>query len=56
VSDYRMGDRLSIPGRGKGFSSNICVQTSSEAPEGPFPGGKVQPGRDADHAPHLVSR
>jgi hypothetical protein len=23
---------------------------------GPFPGGKAQPGRDADHSPHLVPR
>jgi hypothetical protein len=24
--------------------------------EGPFPGGKARPGRDADHSPHLVPR
>jgi len=23
---------------------------------GPFPGGKVWPGRDADHSPHPVPR
>jgi hypothetical protein len=43
----------------KNFSSSLCVQTSSEthpAPYptstgGPFPGGKAQPGHDADHSP-----
>jgi hypothetical protein len=41
------------------FSSSLCVQTSSEAhpvsytmgTRGTFPGGKVQPGHDADHSP-----
>jgi hypothetical protein len=41
------------------FSSSLCVQTSSGAhPEsypmdigGSLPGGKAQPGRDADHSP-----
>jgi hypothetical protein len=41
------------------FSSSLCVQTGSGAhpasctmnTEGPFPGGKAQPGRDADHTP-----
>jgi hypothetical protein len=31
VSDYKMYDQGSIPGRGKGFSSSLCVQTGSEA-------------------------
>jgi hypothetical protein len=50
--------------RQKDFSSNLCVQTGSEAHPascpmgtgGPFPGGKARPGRDADHSPHPVSR
>jgi hypothetical protein len=41
------------------FSSNLCVQTGSEAhPDsspmgtgGPFPGGKARLGRDSDHSP-----
>jgi hypothetical protein len=43
----------------KDFSSNLCVQTGSQAHPasctmgtgGPFPGGKARPGRDADHSP-----
>jgi hypothetical protein len=39
--------------------SSLCVQTGSGAhpasytvgTRGPFPGGKVRPGRDADHSP-----
>jgi hypothetical protein len=62
VSDYILDDRGLIPGRGTGFWSGICVQTSSEAqptsyPMGtsvPFAGGKARSGRDADHSPHLV--
>jgi hypothetical protein len=46
------------PTEAKGFSSNLCVQTGSEAHPasctmgtgGPFPGGKAHPGRDADHS------
>jgi hypothetical protein len=42
----------------KGFSSIICVQTSSEAYPascsmrngGPFPGAKARPGRNADQS------
>jgi hypothetical protein len=45
--------------RQEDFSSNLCVQTGSGAhpvsctvgTEGPFPGGKARPGRDADHSP-----
>jgi hypothetical protein len=52
------------PAGAKDFSSNLCVQTGSEAHTasctmgtgGPFPGGKARPGRDADHSPHLVLR
>jgi hypothetical protein len=59
VSDYGLGDRGSIPGGAKDFSSSLCVQTGSGAHPasctmgtgGPFPGGKARPGRDADHSP-----
>jgi hypothetical protein len=30
MSDYRLDDRVSSPGREKNFSSSLCVQTSSE--------------------------
>jgi hypothetical protein len=64
VSDYGLDDRGSIPDRGRGFFSSPCVQTGSGAHPasypmgtwGPFPGDKAQPGRDADHSPHLVPR
>jgi hypothetical protein len=56
---YVYGDRGSIPGRGKDFSSNLCGQTGSGVHPasctmgtgGPFPGGKARPGRDIDHSP-----
>jgi hypothetical protein len=62
VSDYGLDDRsmgVRSPTWAKDFSSNLCVQTGSEAHPasctvgtgGPFPGGKAQPGRDADHSP-----
>jgi hypothetical protein len=60
VSDSGLGNRGSIPGRGKSiFSSSLCVQTGSgvhpascpKGPGGPFPGAKARPGRDADHSP-----
>jgi hypothetical protein len=43
----------------RGFSCSLCVQTGSGAhpdsytigTEGPFPGGKARPGRDADPSP-----
>jgi hypothetical protein len=52
VSGYGMDDRQ----RRNDFSSSLCVQTGSGAhptsctvgTEGPFPGGKARPGRDAD--------
>jgi hypothetical protein len=55
----RPGDRSSILGKGKDFSSALYVQTSSEAHPasctmgtgGPFPGIKARPGRDANHSP-----
>jgi hypothetical protein len=57
VSDYGLGDRGSIPAGAKDFSSNLRVQTGSEAHPascrmgtgGPFPGAK-RAGRDADHS------
>jgi hypothetical protein len=59
VPDYGLDDWGSIPDRDRGFFSNPCIQTGSGAHPasypmgtgGPFPGGKAQPGRDADHSP-----
>jgi hypothetical protein len=62
VSDYGMDDRaieVLSPAVAKDFSSNLCVQTGSEAhlasctmgTGSPFPGGKARPGRDADYSP-----
>jgi hypothetical protein len=50
--------RVRFPAEAKYFSSNICVQTSSETHPasypmgtgGPFPGGEARPERDADHS------
>jgi hypothetical protein len=61
VSDYELDDRvieIRSPTGGEDFSSSPCVQTGSETHPasypvgtgGPFPGGKAQPGRDADHS------
>jgi hypothetical protein len=51
-------NKVRSPAEAKKFSSSLCVQTSSEAHPasypmstvGPFPGGKVRLGRDADHS------
>jgi hypothetical protein len=62
VSGYGLDDRaigVRSPAGAKDFSSNLCVQTGSEAHPAsctmgtgvPFPGGKARPGRDADHSP-----
>jgi hypothetical protein len=62
ASDYGLDDRaigVRSPAGAKDFSSSVCVQTGSGAhptsctmgTEGPFPGGKARPGRDADHSP-----
>jgi hypothetical protein len=62
VSDYGLDDRaigVRSPARAKDFSSSLCVETGSGAHPascpmgtgGPFPGGKAQLGRDADHSP-----
>jgi hypothetical protein len=53
MSDYKLEDRGSIPGRDEGFFSySLSVQTSSEGhpmgTRGPFPGGKASRERDAD--------
>jgi hypothetical protein len=61
VSDYGLDDRaieVRSPA-GADFSSSPCVQTGSGAHPasypmgtgGSFSGGKVRPGRDADHSP-----
>jgi hypothetical protein len=57
VSDWTIGVRSSS--EAEDFSSSLCVQTGCEVHPatctmgsgGPFPGGKAQPGRDADHSP-----
>jgi hypothetical protein len=62
IVSYGLDDRaieFRSPARAKDFSSNLCVQTGSGAHPasctmgtgGPFPGGKVRVGRDADHSP-----
>jgi hypothetical protein len=67
VSGYGLDDRamgVQSSTGSKDFSSILCVQTGSGAhpasctmgTEGPFPGGKERPMRDADHSPHLVPR
>jgi hypothetical protein len=61
VSDYGLEDRaigVRSPAGAEDFSSSLCVQTGSGAhpasctmgTEGPFPGDKARPGRDADHS------
>jgi hypothetical protein len=62
VSDYGLDDRaieVRSPTGAEVFSYSPCVQTGSGAHPafysmgtgGSFPGGKAQPGRDADHSP-----
>jgi hypothetical protein len=62
VSDYGLDDRaigVRFQAGANDISSLLCVQTSSGAhpascpigTEGPFPGVKPRPGRDADHLP-----
>jgi hypothetical protein len=62
VSGYGMDERaigVRSPAGANDFSSSLCVQTGSGTHPasctmgtgGPFPGGKAQPGRDADHSP-----
>jgi hypothetical protein len=67
VSDCRQEERTMgapIAGDTENFSSSHCVQTGSRAhlasctmgTGGPFPGGKVPTGCNADHSPNLVPR
>jgi hypothetical protein len=62
VSDYGLeywAIGVGSPAGAKDFSYSLFVQTGSGAHPasctmgtgGPFPGGKAQPGRDADHSP-----
>jgi hypothetical protein len=62
VSDYGLDDRaigVRSPAGAKDFSSSLSVQTGSGVHPasctmgtgGPFLGGKVRPGREADHSP-----
>jgi hypothetical protein len=61
VSDYRLDEVRSLVEK-KDFSSSVIAQTSSEThpafclmgTRGPFPEGKLLPGDDAYHEPHLV--
>jgi hypothetical protein len=67
---YKLGNKWQTGWQGfnswqrQGFFSSLYVQTTSRAHPvtypmgtvGPFPGGKVRPGRDADNSPHLVPR
>jgi hypothetical protein len=51
VSDYRLGDRRSIPGRGKGFFPLVFVFSQAlrpTEPPWPFLGAKAHPGSDSD--------
>jgi hypothetical protein len=61
MPDYGLDDwaiQVPSPAEEKGFSYSLYVQTGSGAhpascpigTEGPFPGGKARPGRDADHS------
>jgi hypothetical protein len=63
-SDYRLDDRGSIPGKGKGFSSGLCVETSSEFHPAscsmgtgvPFPGVERSRGMTLTTRSHLQLR
>jgi hypothetical protein len=60
VSDYRLDDQDSRPGRAKNFFCSVCVQTSSETDPasspmgngGPFPG--VKRGRGVKLTTHPI--
>jgi hypothetical protein len=67
VPDYGLDDRRSKfdpQQRQEYFFCSLCVQTGSGlhpasctiGTEGPFPRGKVRPGRDSPTHPHLVPR
>jgi hypothetical protein len=59
VAGYVLGDRGLIPYRGGGSSPTLCAQPAlgqtqpsvQWVPGGCFVGGKVRPGRGADHSP-----
>jgi hypothetical protein len=62
LSGYGLDDQaieVRSPAELKHFSSSLCVQTGSGVQpascpmgtEGPSPGAKERPGRDADHSP-----
>jgi hypothetical protein len=57
VSDYRLVDQTTgiiAPEQAKGFSSSLCVQTSSEVHRASYPmglRGKEQLRHDTDHSP-----
>jgi hypothetical protein len=57
VSDYGLDDRaieVRSPTGAEDFSFSPCVQTGSGVHPASYPigpGGKVRPGRDADHSP-----
>jgi hypothetical protein len=66
VSDYGLdygAIEVRSPAQAADFS-DLCVQTGSGAhpgsclvgTEGPFPGGKARPGRDADESPYLMPK
>jgi hypothetical protein len=67
VSDYGLDDQaieVQSPAGAKDSSSSLYVQTSCGfhpdsfpiVTGGPFPGGKMRPGSDADQSPYLVPR
>jgi hypothetical protein len=64
VSVYRLNDRGSIPDRGKGFSSSLCVQSSSEPYPASYPMGTGNPSPELKRGqgvtlttlPHLLPR
>jgi hypothetical protein len=57
MSDYGLDDRaigVRSPAEENNFFSSFCVQTGSGAHPASYligTGGKVRPGRDADHSP-----
>jgi hypothetical protein len=55
VSDYRLDDRSSFPGRDTGFF-RYPPSLLSSGYKVSFPGGKARLGRDADHLRHLTLR
>jgi hypothetical protein len=54
-----LSSRIRSPARAKDISCSLCIQTGSGAHPASCTmgtGGKAQPGRDADHSPHLMPR